>query len=177
MKRYLLAIGGLALLCPQLAFSQPYDPNYGRRGAYNDRPYTSGYARDSRDCQSDQQNKQMTNAAIGAAAGGCWATRSQAAAAATGGTIAGVLLGAVAGYALTHDVDCNDRNYAEPTYSRGLEGPVGQRYGWRNDNDRDYGNFTPTREYQRDNYTCRDYNASTWRHGPPHAPQRLRLPL
>jgi surface antigen len=162
MKCYLLAIAGLALIGQGMAYAQP---DYGRRGGYDDRSYAPGYARDYRDCQRDGGNRQATNAAIGAAAGGLLGNQVAGRGSRTGGTIAGVLLGAVAGYALTKDVDCNDRSYAEPTYSRGLEGPVGQRYGWRNDNDRDYGNFTPTREYQRDNYTCRDYNASTWRHG------------
>jgi surface antigen len=161
MKRYVHLIAGLVLLAPQMASAQS---DYGRRGGnYDNRPYASGYARDTRDCQSDQQNKQMTNAAIGAAAGGLLGNQVAGRGSRTGGTIAGVLLGAVAGYALTHDVDCNDRNYAEPTYSRGLEGPVGQRYNWRNDNDRDRGTFTPTRQYQRDQYTCRDYNTTTYR--------------
>jgi len=166
MNRYLIGIAGAALLCPQLALAQPgYNPNIGRRGAVYDRPYAQGYGRDDRDCRNDQQNKQMTNAAIGAAAGGLLGNQVAGRGSRTGGTIAGVLLGAVAGYALTHDVDCRDRNYAEPTYSRGLEGPIGQRYTWRNEEDRDYGNFTPTREYRRGQYTCRDYTTTTYRGG------------
>jgi len=152
MKRYLVAIAAMALLAPQAASAQRYD----------DRPYAQGYARD---CERDQSNKQMTNAAIGAAAGGLLGNQVAGRGSRTGGTIAGVLLGAVAGYALTKDVDCRDREYAEPTYYRGLEGPVGQRHSWRNDGDRDYGYFTPTREYRRDSYTCRDYNAATFRDG------------
>src|SRR5258706_13009803 len=149
MKRYRVAIAGAALLCPQLApqfaSAQPYNPNYDRSGYYDDRPYASGYARDNRDCESDQQNKQMTNAAIGAAAGGLLGKQVAGRGSRTGGTIAGVLLGAVAGYALTHDVDCNDRNYAEATYYRGLEGRGGQPYDWRREPDRDFGQFKPTR--------------------------------
>src|SRR5690348_13599400 len=122
MKRYLLAIAGVALLCPQPVLAQRY---------YDDRPYASGYARDTRECERGQQNKQMTNAAIGAAAGGLLGNQVAGRGSRTGGTIAGVLLGAVAGYALTHDVDCGDRAYAEPTYYRGLEeGQIGRRYGW-----------------------------------------------
>jgi len=68
MKRYLLAIAGIALFVPQVATAQP--DYYGRRGAYDDRPYAPGYARDYRECQRDQGNRQATNAAIGAAAGG-----------------------------------------------------------------------------------------------------------
>ena len=160
MNRYLIAIASVALLCPPLA------PAFAQPRYYDDRAYAPGYARDSRGCESDQQNKQMTNAAIGAAAGGLLGNQVAGRGSRTGGTIAGVLLGAVAGYALTHDVDCGDRNYAEPTYYRGLEdGRIGQRYQWRNNDDRDYGYFVPTREYQRDRYTCRDYNAVNWRQG------------
>ena len=189
MKRYLLAIAGFVLLSPQLAVAQQgYDPNQDRRGGYQggydnrdsnrgnyrqgyyqgdyrDNQYAPGYARDTRDCGRDQQNRQATNAAIGAAAGGLLGNQVAGRGSRTGGTIAGVLLGAVAGYALTHDVDCNDRNYAEPTYYRGLEGRVGQRYDWRSEQDRDYGQFTPTREYRRDNYTCRDWVSTTYRDG------------
>ena len=162
MKRYLLAIAGLALLAPAPAFAQP---DYRRGGYYDDRPYQSGYARDYRDCEREQSNRQATNAAIGAAAGGLLGNQVAGRGSRTSGTIAGVLLGAVAGYALTHDVNCNDRGYAEPTYYEGLEGRIGQRYRWRNERDRNYGYFTPVREYRRDNYTCRDYNTTTWREG------------
>jgi surface antigen len=163
MSRYLLAIASIVLLSPQPALSQP---DY-RRGYYDDRPYAQGYARDMRECQRDGGNQQATNAAIGAAAGGLLGNQVAGRGSRTGGTIAGVLLGAIAGYALTKEVDCNDRAYAEPTYQRGLEGPVGRRYDWRNDQDQDRGSFTPTRQYRRDNYTCRDYTATTYRDGRP----------
>ena len=55
--------------------------------------------------------------------------------------------------------------FAERSYTRGLDGQIGQRYDWRNDQDRDSGYFTPTREYERDNYTCRDWVATTNREG------------
>jgi surface antigen len=199
MKRYLLAIASVALLAPQLASAQQgYDPNTDRRGGYqggydnrpydsnrgdyrpggyqggyrnnryDDRPYAQGYARDTRDCQRDSGNRQGTNAAIGAAAGGLLGNQVAGRGSRTGGTIAGVLLGAIAGYALTKDVDCGDRAYAEPTYQRGLEGRIGQRYDWRSE-DNDRGSFIPTREYRRDNYTCRDWTSTTYRNG-----ERLR---
>ena len=161
MKRPLLAMAGVALLCPQLAFAQP---DYGRRN-FDDRPYAPGYARDYRDCQRDSGNRQATNAAIGAAAGGLLGNQVAGRGSRTGGTVAGVLLGAIAGYALTKDVDCNDRSYAEPVYRTGLDGPVGRRHRWQNRDDNDYGYFTPTREYRRDHYPCRDYNTATFRNG------------
>jgi surface antigen len=194
MKSYLLVVASALLLGSQIAVAQPsydsndrrggyqggysngydqrqHDPNRGdnRQGGYQegyrgDQQYARG-GRAFGDCRHDQQNRQATNAAIGAAAGGLLGNQAAGRGSRSGGTIAGVLLGAVAGYALTQDVDCNDRNFAEPTYSRGLEGPVGRRYDWRNDQDRDYGNFTPTREYARDNYTCRDWVSTTYRDG------------
>lgn len=155
--------------------NQQFDPNRGDyrqgneqrnyQGRYQEdirAPYARGYGRD---CRQDQQNQQATNAAIGAAAGGLFGNQVAGRGSRTGGTIAGVLLGALGGMALTHQVDCHDRQYAEPTYSRGLEGRLGQRYDWRNDQDNDYGYFTPTREYRRDNYTCRDWTSSTYRDG------------
>jgi surface antigen len=170
MIRYLTAIVSVLLLSPQLVFAQP-DNNYQRQGGYgapydsgrdnrqydpnrgdysqggDQRNYQGGYANDqyapgyARDCGRDQQNQQANN-------------------------IAGVLLGALGGFPITHQLDCSDRNYAEPTYSRGLEGPLGQSYDWRNERDNDRGNFTPTREYNgRNNYRCRNWVSTTYRHG------------
>jgi hypothetical protein len=123
MIRYLTAIVSVLLLSPQLVFAQP-DNNYQRQGGYgapydsgrdnrqydpnrgdysqggDQRNYQGGYANDqyapgyARDCGRDQQNQQANN-------------------------IAGVLLGALGGFPITHQLDCSDRNYAEPTYSRG----------------------------------------------------------
>jgi surface antigen len=191
MRRCVLAIASIALLSPLLAIAQPY-PNYDRNSGYldgneggyqgnydnrgdyrqwgynsdyNDERYPPGYARSDVDCQREQQNKQATNAAIGAAAGGLLGNQVAGRGSRTGGTIAGVVLGVLTGYALTHDVDCGDRHYAEPTYRRALEGPIGRRYSWRNDEDRDHGTFTPTREYNQDNYTCRDWRTTTYHDG------------
>ncbi len=151
-----------------------YRPNGDQRNyqgrdqsSYPSDQYGPGYGQN---CSQEQQNQQATNAAIGAAAGGLFGNQVAGRGSRTGGTIAGVLLGALGGFALTHQVDCSDRTYAEPVYSRGLEGRVGQRYGWRNNQDNDRGDFTPTREYD-DGYShrCRDWVSSTYRSG-----QRLR---
>jgi|GEM_PF-6381355 len=194
MSRYLLVVASSVLLWSQVALAQPsYDPN-DRRGGYQG-GYSSGYdnrqydpnrgdyrsenrqrqdeqnfarernGRSYDNCQQDQQNRQMTGAAVGGAAGGLLGNQVAGRGSRSGGTIAGVLLGAIAGYAVTSDLDCNDRAYAERTYTRGLNGQIGQRYDWRNDQDRDYGYFTPTREYDRDKYTCRDWVATTYREG------------
>ena len=150
-------------------YRQGNQRNYQGRyqGGYANDQYAQGYARD---CATNQQNQQATNAAIGAAAGGLFGNQIAGRGSRTGGTIAGVLLGALGGFALTHQVDCSDRNYAEPTYSRGLEGQLGQRYDWRNEQDNDHGNFTPTREYTDGyNHPCRNWVSSTYRGG-----QRMR---
>ena len=187
MRRVALAIASIALLSPHLATAQQY-PNYDRQsgyrnadergrqdiyanrgdnrewgynGDYNQEHYPSGYARAEQDCQGEQRNKQVTNAAIGAAAGGLLGNQVAGRGSRTGGTVAGVVLGMIAGYALTHDVDCGDRRYAEPTFRRGLDGPIGRPYSWRNADDQDHGTFTPTREYNQNNYNCRDWQATT----------------
>jgi surface antigen len=194
MSRYLLMIATSALFCSHVALAQPnYDPNDRRGGSqggysngYDNRQYDSnrgnyrsddrsrrgdqnyardGYRRAYDNCQQDRQNRQMTGAAVGGAAGGLLGNQIAGRGSRSGGTIAGILLGAIAGYAVTSDLDCNDRAYAERTYTRGLDGQIGQRYDWRNDQDRDSGYFTPTREYKRDNYTCRDWVATTYREG------------
>lgn len=157
--------------------NRQYDPNRGdyrqsgdrrdyqdrSQGSYPRDQYARGYGQD---CSQEQQNQQATNAAIGAAAGGLFGNQVAGRGNRTGGTIAGVLLGALGGFALTHQVDCSDRTYAEPTYSRGLEGQLGQRYSWRNSQDRDHGDFTPTRQYDDGyNHPCRDWVSSTYRDG------------
>jgi surface antigen len=140
---------------------QNYQGSY--QGNSTSYQYAPGYGQS---CSRDQQNQQATNAAIGAAAGGLFGNQVAGRGNRTGGTIAGVLLGALGGFALTHQVDCSDRNYAEPTYSRGLEGQLGQRYDWRNRQDNDHGNFTPTREYDDGyNHRCRAWVSSTYRRG------------
>ena len=194
MTRNLLVVATSLLFCSQIALAQPgYDQN-DRSGGYQ-RGYSNGYdnrqydpnrenyraddqlrrgdqnyardrySRSYSNCQQDQQNRQLTGAAVGSAAGGLLGNQVAGRGSRSGGTIAGVLLGAIAGYAVTSDLDCNDRAYAEGTYSRGLEGEIGQRYDWRNDQDRDHGYFTPTREYDRGAYSCRDWVATTYREG------------
>jgi surface antigen len=193
MTRYLLVVAISLLFCSQVSLAQPgYDQN-DRRGGYqggygnsydnrqydpnrdnrtddrsrrNDQNYArEGYRRSYDNCQQDQQDRQMTGAAVGGAAGALLGNQVAGRGSRSGGTIAGALLGAIAGYAVTSDLDCNDRAYAERTYSRGLDGQIGQRYDWRNEQDRDHGYFTPTREYGRDTYTCRDWVATTYREG------------
>lgn len=187
MRRYALAIASIALLSPHVAAAQQYpyydrqsgyrnadergrqdiyadrgdNREWGYNGDYNQEHYPSGYARGDEDCRREQQNKQVTNAAIGAAAGGLLGNQVAGRGSRTGGTVAGVVLGMIAGYALTHDVDCGDRRYAEPTFRRGLDGPIGRPYSWRNVDDQDHGTFTPTREYNQNNYNCRDWQTTT----------------
>jgi surface antigen len=43
------------------------------------------------------------------------------------------------------------------SYSAGFHGRIGERHDWRSQNGRNYGRFTPTREFSRDGNTCRDF--------------------
>ena len=80
-----------------------------------------------------------------------------------GATIAGVILGGIAGNSIAGDMDCNDRHYALTSYSAGFEGRIGDRHDWRNGRNR--GSFTPTREYSRGGNTCRDFQEASYRNG------------
>jgi surface antigen len=85
-----------------------------------------------------------------------------------GGAIAGgVILGGLLGNALTRDMPCEDHSQAFQVYAQGLEGPIGQRYEWRNRDNDDYGYFIPQREFTRDGYVCRSFSTTTYRRGHP----------
>lgn len=81
-----------------------------------------------------------------------------------GGAVAGgVILGGLAGNALSQDIDCDNQRYAFSAYDEGFNGEVGREYDWRHGDD--YGTFRPTREYRDGNYICRDFHATNYRHG------------
>jgi surface antigen len=77
--------------------------------------------------------------------------------------VGGLFLGGLLGNALSRDVDCDDQRVAFDSYYRGLDGRIGVRYDWRRG--RNYGYFTPTREYTRRGYVCRDFTTVTYRGG------------
>jgi surface antigen len=131
-----------------------------RMGTY--RPRGDGYRGDNQAYRGDTQNgpdqSRYTQNNYGQ---DCQRTQT----AGTGSSILGLLLGGAVGNTITRDVDCGDRAYAMPAYKRGLEGEIGTRYDWRNEQDNDYGHFTPTREYDQGQNTCREFTETTYRDG------------
>jgi len=71
--------------------------------------------------------------------------------------IGGVILGGLVGNSISSDMNCSDRRFAMSSYRDGLDGRIGYRRTWRNDNNSSYGSFTPIREFSRDGNTCRDF--------------------
>src|SRR6185312_5945564 len=83
----------------------------------------------------------------------------------TAATVGGVIIGGIAGNALSSDIGCNDRHYAFSSYSNGFEGRLNHRYSWRSNERGNYGYMTPVREYSRGGYVCRDFHSVTYRQG------------
>lgn len=140
-------------------YNYGYDDGYARRER-NDRYRSDPYRRETRydrgthyygkDCGNN-----ATGTVIGAIAGGLL---GNAAGRGNGGAVlGGVILGGLAGNAISSNMNCNDRRYAMTSYSQGFEGRIGERHDWRNRDGGTYGSFTPTREYARDGYTCREF--------------------
>ena len=82
-------------------------------------------------------------------------------------TLVGIL-GGLLGNVLTRDMPCEDHSQAFSVYAQGLDGPIGQRYEWRNRDNDDYGYFIPQREFTRDGYVCRSFSTTTYRGGQPY---------
>jgi surface antigen len=138
----------------------------GRDGTYSSSSDRVVYARGAYDYGSDCHNDNAaTGTIIGAAAGGVIGNQFGHGDGKTAATVGGVILGGLAGNAIARDVSCDDRPYAFRTYSQGFDGQIGNRYDWRNDQDQDHGYFTPTREYNRDRFVCRDFTEVTYRNG------------
>ena len=84
-----------------------------------------------------------------------------------GAVVGGAILGGLFGNAISRDMPCEDHRYAVRVYAQGLDGPIGQRYEWRNRDNDDYGYFIPDREFRRDGYVCRSFSTTTYRGGHP----------
>lgn len=82
-----------------------------------------------------------------------------------GAVIGGIILGGLIGNAVTRDLPCEDHGHAFRTYADGLNGRVGMRYSWRNDETGDYGYFTPEREFNRERVVCRSFHETTYING------------
>jgi surface antigen len=122
------------------------DGNYYRQGAYE---------------QNCQRGNQAAGTIFGAIAGGL--IGSAASRGNGGAVVGGAVLGGLLGNTISKDISCDDQPYAFQTYSVGLNGNVGQRYDWNHGQSR--GNFTPIREYRRNNTVCRDFTETTYTNG------------
>ncbi len=145
-------------------FNDRNDPYYGGpddRYAPPPPPPDERYYQEGRyetNCRQNNSN-QVAGTIFGALAGGLLgsaASRGNGAA-----VVGGAVLGGLLGNALTRDIPCDDQPYAFRVYAQGLNGRIGQRYEWnRGDN---YGYFTPTREFRRGTYVCREFRTTTYR--------------
>lgn len=82
-----------------------------------------------------------------------------------GAVVGGLVLGGLLGNVIARDIPCEDHSYAFRAYSNGLNGPLNERYNWRNDQNGDYGAFRATREYRRGNSVCREFHEVSYHGG------------
>jgi len=145
-------------------YNYGYDDGYARRDR-NDRYRSDPYRHETRyergayyygsDCGN---NNAAAGTVLGAIAGGLIGS---AASHGNGGAVfGGVILGGLAGNAISSNMNCDDRRLAMTSYSAGFDGRVGERHDWRSRDGRSYGRFTPIREFSRDGNTCRDFRES-----------------
>lgn len=151
-------------------YNYGYDDGYARRGRndhYRSDSYRAegGYQRGVNYYGSDCNGNVAAGTLVGAIAGGAIGNQFGHGDGRTAATLGGVVIGGLAGNAIARDMNCNDRHYALASYRDGFEGRIGQRYDWRSNQDGNYGSFTPTREYSRNGYVCRDFTDITYRNG------------
>lgn len=157
----------------QNGYNFGYDDGYARRhrndhyraDTYRTPGRNRGYDRGAYYYGSDCTGNAATGTVIGALAGGAIGNQFGGGDGRVIATLGGVILGGLAGNSISRDMDCNDRHYALTSYSAGFDGRIGRRYDWRNDQGGNYGSFTPTREYSRNGYTCRDFSETNYRNG------------
>jgi surface antigen len=80
-----------------------------------------------------------------------------------GAVVGGAILGGLLGNTISRDIDCDDQPEAFRVYATGLNGNLGQRYDWHRG--RNYGYFTPTREFRRGDRVCREFTETSYRGG------------
>jgi surface antigen len=81
-----------------------------------------------------------------------------------GATVAGIIIGGVAGAALTNDMDCGDRNYSYRAYYDALNGGrAGVVHRWRNPSNNHHGDFL-VRSYYSDahGFQCANYRHTAY---------------
>ncbi|HEY8255694.1 MAG TPA: RcnB family protein [Rhizomicrobium sp.] len=80
-----------------------------------------------------------------------------------GATAAGVILGGVAGAALTRNMDCEDRSYAYRSYYDGFNADRPGSYQWRNPRNGHYGQFNIDSYYDDPNgFRCARFNQTSY---------------
>lgn len=150
---------------------------YDRNGTYrrirdddprNDRDYgppppppQGTYYEEGRYEQDCRRGNSAAGTIFGALAGGL--IGSAASRGNGGAVVGGAILGGLLGNAVSRDIDCDDQPVAFRVYAQGLNGDIGRRYDWRGR--RDYGYFTPTREFRRAGTVCREWTETTYRGG------------
>jgi surface antigen len=82
-----------------------------------------------------------------------------------GAVIGGVIIGGLLGNAMTRDMPCEDHGRAFSVYAEGLNGTLGERYEWSNDETGDHGDIVPQREFRRGGALCRAFTETTFVHG------------
>jgi surface antigen len=124
-------------------------------------PQPQAYYQQGQYEQNCQRGNQAAGTIFGALAGGL--IGSAASHGNGGAVVGGAILGGLLGNTISRDIDCNDQSTAYSQFTVGLNGEVGRRYDWRHGNN--YGYFTPTREYRRSGYVCRDFTETSDRRG------------
>jgi surface antigen len=150
-----------------------YDDGYARRDR-NDRYRADNYRFQRRDrgyergayfYGNDCSGNAAAGTVLGAIAGGAIGNQFGRGDGRTAATVGGVILGGLAGNSIARDMNCHDRRYALTSYRAGFDGRIGQRYDWRSDEGGAYGSFTPTREYSRSGYMCREFRDVSYSNG------------
>lgn len=73
----------------------------------------------------------------------------------------GLILGGEAASHIVGYMNCDDRRQAFSVLRDGLEGRLGQPYGWHNSNGGGFGTMTPVRQFMRGPIPCRDFREET----------------
>jgi len=109
------------------------------------------------DCHRDHTGGTVLGAIAGGVIGGAVSHGNG------GAVVGGAILGGLAGNAISRDIDCDDRPYAERSYRDSFDGRVGRRYEWNHG--RNHGYVVTTREFRRHGRPCRDFTQVIYRRG------------
>lgn len=116
-------------------------------------------------CSADSGPKETSGALIGGVAGGLLGNTIGHGDGRAAATIFGAALGAIVGASVGRDLDERDREYAYFAADRSLRGNRVEY--WKNPQNGHRGQFRPSRTYERDGETCRDFTHTVWVDGEP----------